>query len=63
MDPGDKTHQCPKCGQEAKLLVDVETDAIATPDSGGNKQYYCTNCHTLFSVDASGKVVQPPERQ
>ncbi len=61
MNPQDKTHRCPACGGEARLLVDVETETVPELDRAGNKQYYCTNCQKLLSVDAGGGVVQPPD--
>ena len=56
----DKKHTCPDCGEEAIILVDIETETVPELDSAGNKQYGCPNCHRTFSVNADGTVVQPP---
>ena len=60
INPEDRTHQCPDCGEGAIILVDIETETVPELDNDGNKQYGCPNCHRTFSVDADGAVVQPP---
>lgn len=47
-----KYYTCPTCGQEAVLVVDVETETIPVTDEAGNTQYYCLHCHRIFSVHA-----------
>ena len=56
----EKTHTCPDCGEEAIILVDIETGSTPETDESGNKQYHCPSCHKTFAVDADGRVVQPP---
>jgi hypothetical protein len=50
---------CPRCKEQAIVLVDIEDDALFYFDSNGNVQYQCINirCMTTFSVDAAGNVV------
>lgn len=54
-----KYHICPRCKEQATVLVDLEDDDLFYLDHNGNVQYQCTNiyCITTFSVDTDGDVV------
>lgn len=56
MDKQQIPHQtCPFDGDEATLLVDVETETIPVTDEEGDIQYYCPTGQHVFSVDEDGK--------
>jgi hypothetical protein len=54
-----KYHICPRCKEQATVLVDIEDDALFYLDNNDNVQYQCINirCLTTFSVDAAGNVI------
>ncbi|MHB8596751.1 MAG: hypothetical protein ACYDER_08070 [Ktedonobacteraceae bacterium] len=52
-----KSHSCPFCGKEARLLVDMET-SFPLYDLYGCWQYRCLHCTQEFSVDKHGYVVR-----
>ncbi len=59
MKPHDvKYHICPRCKEQAIVLVAVEDNARFDRDDMGNIQYHCTNCHTTFSVGCNGKAIR-----
>lgn len=53
-----KYHACPRCGEQATLIVDVEeTQAVRVSSTAGSRSYYCTSCTHLFAVGDQGRVV------
>ncbi len=58
MRPQDvKYHLCPRCREQATVLVDIKDNANFDRDDMGNIQYRCTHCCTTFSVDGNGNVI------
>lgn len=55
-------HQCPWCGNQATILVDIKTETRPETDAQGNLQYRCTHCHRTFAVDADGQIVHLEEQ-
>lgn len=53
----DTYYTCPEDGEDAILLVDLETETEPETDEDGNTQYYCTEGGHYFSVDDDGVLV------
>ena len=53
----DKYYTCPEDGEDATLMVDLETETEPETDEDGNMQYYCTEGGHYFSVDEDGALV------
>ncbi|HLJ35384.1 MAG TPA: hypothetical protein VKU38_17145 [Ktedonobacteraceae bacterium] len=53
----DKYYTCPEDGEDATLLVDLDTETEPETDEDGNMQYYCTGGGHYFAVDEDGALV------
>jgi transposase-like protein len=47
-------HQCPYCAAPATLIANVEETRLYL-DANASRQYYCTSCNSVFSVNAQGQ--------
>jgi DNA-directed RNA polymerase subunit RPC12/RpoP len=52
-----KELRCPRCGGQARLLVDLDSGFPAYDDRG-HRQYFCLQCDQRFSVDRLGHPVR-----
>jgi transposase-like protein len=47
-------HSCPHCAASATLIANIEETRLYL-DADARRQYYCTSCNTVFSVNKQHK--------